>query len=701
MAEDKSAGVIRFDAVEIDLDAHRLRVGGQVVPLEPKAFAVLALLVRHPGHVMMRDQILDAVWGHSHVTPGVLNRIVTLLRQALGEDRHQPRWLHTVHGVGYRLDLPAATSTADGVDSVDAAACADGLDGVEIAADAEPAELAAPAAAPVTHTAPPADARVASAAAPQPQPTPATMRRRWPLRFTAGAVAALLALAFAGWRLRPAPPPVTPAPPSPAAGMPASQSISVAVLPLVNATGDSDQQFFADGISASLIDALTQYEGLKVIGRGAAFHFRDSNEDVKSIGAQLGVTHLVGGSVQRDADHVRIGVELVRSSDGTAEWSQRFDRPYADLFALQDEVALAVAGALQVKLMRAMPYMVKGGRPASGNLRAYEAYLHGTYFMGNGARHLAGAIEEFTRATQLDPGYAQAWAWLGHARTLFAYGNEDRAAAHAGYAQARVDIDTALRLQPGLGQAHAIRANWLRSAQHDWNGALAEFDIALSQVPADDPSHGAHSLLLTALGRVHEAIAEREKYIEGDPLEGFPRIYLMRLQASLGRLDDADANLRLAVQLDPDNTEWHASERSYLAVLRGDAQTAIAEARRMTSGVWRDRSLALALQIGADRAAADAALEQLLAGEGRAGNALAIARTYALRGDAQQAFTWLQRDWERAGNAVQSVLVDPFLLRFRDDPRFAEYCRQAGLPAPATSEALSLDRIREVVAVRH
>jgi TolB-like protein/DNA-binding winged helix-turn-helix (wHTH) protein/Tfp pilus assembly protein PilF len=674
MSGDKAVGWIRFEGIELDLDGHRLRVNGAEVPLEPKAFAVLALLARHSGHVLTRDQILDVVWGHAHVTPSVLNRIITLLRQALGESGEAHRYLHTVHGVGYRFDLPA---TASG--KLDVAEPAPSIE-AQTAHETDPV------------VAPPVTTQAGNASA--------------GLRAAAWAIPVLALLAVAGWMLWPhmqhtrlADTASAPSTPSTAGTTPAPQPISVAVLPLVNATGDPNQQFFADGISENLIGALTQYEGLKVIGRDPAFRFRDTREDVKAIGARLGVTLLVEGSVQRDADRVRIGIELIRTGDGTVVWSQRFDRPYKDLFALQDEVTLAVASALQVKLMQAMPYMVKVGRPASGNLQAYEAYLRGTYFMAAGGKDWGKAIEEFTRATQLDPDYAQAWAWLGHARTLLAYDNTDRNAARAGYAQARVDIDTAIRLQPNFGQAHAIRANWFRSAQHDWNTALAEFRIALLLVPADDPTHGAVSILLTTRGRVREAITERKKYIDGDPLTGFPHMYLVRLQASLGRLDEADASLRTAVQLDPDQTDWHASASSYLAILRGDAKAAVDAARRMQPGAWRDRTLALALQIGDDRAAADAALRRVLDTDGRSkSDAYTIARIHALRGDARQAFAWMQRDWDRGDNGVQTALIDPFLLRFRDDARFAAYCKQVGLPPPGASEALSLDQIRASLA---
>jgi TolB-like protein/DNA-binding winged helix-turn-helix (wHTH) protein/Tfp pilus assembly protein PilF len=653
MEQGQSRESYRFGDVEVDVRRHRLLRGGNEVALEPKAYAVLLELLRHAGGVVGRDALLDTVWGHRHVTPAVLNRIVAILRRELRDDADHPHWIRTVHGVGYEF-IGTLETTADGPEPPPAA-------------DDVPVPAPAPAA---------------------PEPVPRPPARARPVVLALLALAAALAF-YAGWPSR-----HSSAPPA----APAAEPRSIAVLPLVNASGEADQQFFSDGLSENLITTLSQFEGLKVLGRGSSFRFRDHNEDGKAIGAKLGVAHLIEGSVQRAGDSVRIGIELVRTADGSIVWTQRFDRPYKDLFALQDEVALAVAGALQVRLLHAMPGAVEAGRPASGNLDAYAAYLRGTHYMGGG-KDLLKAIDHFAEATRVDPGYAQAWSWLGFMRTQNARGNLDGEAARAAYAQARREIDTALKLAPDFGQAHAIRANLLSSADHDWNGALAEFRMALPLVAANDPSHGAASRLLATLGKINEAIEERRKYIDGDPLAGFARVYLAELLASLGRLDEADANLRKANEVEPDESGWYASERSYLAILRGDAETARAEAMREPPGHWRDRVLALALQIGPDRAAADAALQRLIDtfGQGK-GGAYAVARVHALRGDADQAFEWLQRDRERGDAGVHAALWDPLLLRFRNDVRFAEYCRQTGLPPPSASEALGLDQIRRIGA---
>ena len=378
-ADDDTARWILFDRVEIDLTGRRLFVDGVEVPLEPKAFAVLALLAREPGRAFARDDILDAVWGHRHVTPGVLNRIITLLRHALGEQAHNAQYLKTVHGVGYRFDLPAPASG----EQAEAA-------GSVVAPAPIPRAIETVAAAIVAN-----DEIALAADAPPSLPPASSLGRTGILRSRVVVYGFLLLplLIAASWWLwqrhsTDTDPPVH------------EEEQGIAILPLVTATGNASQQFFADGISENLINTLSQYEGLRVIGRTAAFRFRDSKDKATDIGTKLGVAHLVEGSVQRDGDNVRIGIELIRSNDGSTAWSRRFDRPYEDLFALQDEIALAVAGALQVKLLHARPSMIEGGRPDSGNLDAYDAYLRGTHDMQDNP---AKSIEEFELATRLDP----------------------------------------------------------------------------------------------------------------------------------------------------------------------------------------------------------------------------------------------------------------------------------------------------------
>ncbi len=162
---------------------------------------------------------------------------------------------------------------------------------------------------------------------------------------------------------------------------------SIAVLPLTNESGDASQQYFSDGLSEDLITALSQFPGLKVIGRTSAFRFRDSKDDSQTIGAKLGVAHLLEGSVRNAGDQVRVSAELIDTSDGSTQWSERYDRPYKDLFGLQDDLTRAVAGALRAHLIpREDVSAQQTDRPPSGGLDAYNAVLEGKYHCARNRR---------------------------------------------------------------------------------------------------------------------------------------------------------------------------------------------------------------------------------------------------------------------------------------------------------------------------
>ena len=638
--------LLAFGESAIDFAGRRLLRDGVEQPLEPKAFAVLALLAGTPGRVFTRDEILDAVWGHRNITPGVLNRVMTLLRHALGEDAQAARYLHTVHGVGYRFDLP-------------------------VIAPGEPSQ-ATQGSAPET---PPVPRHAARQHASDRRSMPRALPWLLPL---------LAVLAFAGWRWWPHPA-ATPGP---------ATERSVAVLPLVNAGNDAQQLYFSDGLSENLIDALSRFEGLKVIGRTSAFQFRDSKDDSATIGRKLGVSYLLTGSVQRAGDVVRINASLVRAADGSALWAEHYDRPYRNLFALQDEIAQAVAGALQVKLLSPDAAAKPSDRPPGGSIEAYNAYLQGLKYWHD--EDFPQAAGHMTQAVQLDPAYAVAWAHLSGAwSTVAAFSNEAPAVAREHMRQSRVAADNALRLAPGLGPAHAARA-YLQFYGFDHRGALAECRRAVQLAPADGTVLNGCGYVLGGIGKLGEAIRLRERLLSIEPLYAVNHYQYAKLLAAAGRLDKATKYLRIAEGLSRPGSH-PGSQQMYIAIARGDVETA-REIARNQSAPWRDVYLAIAMQISPDRAAADAALAKALDDEGPAKTApYAIAQAYALRGDADKTVDWLER---APAHDIFFMLADPLILRLRDDPRLIAFCRKTGLPPPGESEALSIDQIRAADSTR-
>jgi TolB-like protein/DNA-binding winged helix-turn-helix (wHTH) protein len=323
---------LSFDDLVIDFAGRRLWRGGREQMLEPKAFAVLALLAGSPGRVFTRDEILDVVWGHRHVTQSVLNRIMSLLRQALGEDAQHPRRLHTVYGVGYRFDLPTGDQQEQG---------------------------------------PQGDASVAVAGDSAVENKVVANSRRRP-RLAAVAIAVVLVSSGSAWLLRKqhdAPPP---APTSAAAAPSTNPRPSLAVLPFADLSQAQDQSYLADGLAEEILNQLAQSPALRVVGRTSSFSFKGKPQDLKAIGDQLGVAYLLQGSVRKEGDALRVTAQLLRADDGSHVWSRVYARQLRDVFAVQDDISRDVAQALSVTLDVAKFNREQGG---TTQVDAYQRYL--------------------------------------------------------------------------------------------------------------------------------------------------------------------------------------------------------------------------------------------------------------------------------------------------------------------------------------
>jgi TolB-like protein/Tfp pilus assembly protein PilF len=462
---------------------------------------------------------------------------------------------------------------------------------------------------------------------------------------------------------------------------PAHDDESIAVLPLANDSGDQDQQYFSDGLSEDLITALSQFPGLKVIGRNSSFQFRDSKDDSRAIGAKLGVAHLLEGSVRRAGDVVRINAQLIRAADGSTLWSQRYDRPYQDLFALQDEITHAVSVALKARLLPGDKSGMHSDRPPSGRLDAYDAYLQASFYYARRTEaDVRKGLELFEEAARLDPDYAQSWATASRAwislRSSFLQGDAAQVAA----AKARAAADAALRLDPGLPAAHIARGYVLQTVDLDWRGMEAEYRKAAELAPDDSITKFVMGILYATLGQPERALAQVDRALEGDPLHVSWQVWRGSILCALGRLDEAESSLRKAIELQPAAAIYH-EQLALVAIVRGDTDAALAAAQEEPPGKWRDIALALARQIGPDRAAADKALALLI--ERHAGDsAYQVAKAHVLRQDPDHAFEWLDRAFNQRDPDIFGLLCDPLILRLRSDPRYAAFLGKVGLKAP-------------------
>src|SRR5437899_11522173 len=447
---------------------------------------------------------------------------------------------------------------------------------------------------------------------------------------------------------------------------------SIAVLPLLNESGDPKDEYFSDGLSEELIAALAQISGLKVIGRSSSFRFKDRKEEPKTIGEKLGVTTLLEGTVRKQGDRVRIVAELVNVADGIELWTRTFDRELKDIFAVQEEIARAVAESLKVTLLGSD----SAQKSAPKNVEAHNAYLQGHFhLLRRNVEDFRKAISYYDQAIELDPEYALAYAERAEAWTILGDLTGQRLTA---YPKARSDAEKAVAITPALAEARAA-LGFVRCFV-DWNIAdgLAELKRAKELTPANPTANDLLARIIVYLGRFDEAERQARQAVELDPLSTVTQGNLARVLFYAGKLDEADAVARKAAELQPTGASNHRWQ-VLIAAQRGDGEAAVREAQLEPDEGYRRFELAVAQYVVGDRRAADAALAHLIA-KAREGFAYQIAEVYAVRGEKDKAFDWLQISFDDRYAGMLGLLVDPLLRSLRDDPRYKNLLAKLGLP---------------------
>jgi serine/threonine-protein kinase len=381
------------------------------------------------------------------------------------------------------------------------------------------------------------------------------------------------------------------------------------------------------------------------------------------------------GTVRKQGDRVRIVAELVNATNGIQLWTRTFDRQLKDIFAVQEEIAKAVAESLEVTLLGSD----SAQRSAPTNAEAHNAYLQGHFhFQRRNLEDYRKAVGYFDEAIQLDPNYALAYAERSEAWTFIG----DLTGRHEpAWSKARSDAERAVAIAPALAEAHAA-LGWVRFFI-DWKFAegLAELKRAIELSPANPTANDLLARVIVYLGHVDEAERQARHAVELDPLSVIAQGNVARVLVFAGKLDEALAAARKAAELQPASAAVHRWQ-VVVAVLRGDGETALREAQLEPDEGYRRFELALARQIRGDRQAADAALADLIA-NGRDQLAYQIAEVYAVRGEKDKAFEWLQIAFDQQDTGTLALLVDPVLRGLRDDPRYKSFLAKLGLPAPS------------------
>ncbi len=466
----------------------------------------------------------------------------------------------------------------------------------------------------------------------------------------------------------------TPAPAAEAPDLPVAES-SIAVLPFVDLSPAGDNEYFADGLTEELLNSLVRIRALKVTGRTSAFAYKGRDVDLREVGEELGVAHVLEGSVRKSGDRLRITAQLISTADGYHLWSETYDRELTDIFAIQSDIAGHVVEALQVTLLGEDAMRMAAG--GTTDVEAYNDYLLGIYMVNQGSREEAvrEAVAALERAVARDPAFVDAWVALGGTMTIVianAWGSIDES-----WATIERAAREARRRAPELAGGYMLEALLLGYRDFDWSNAIERMRHAASLEPGNAFLMFNYGVMASPLALHDEAVVASLRAVRLEPANLLNQVYLGRNYLHAGRCDEAEAVLRPILMRDPD----YPRPRFYIGVCRylaGDYEAALAlfEAEPLSWMRHAGRPMALYKLGRLDEAAA--ALDELVARYADTA-ALQRAEVAAQWGDLDLAFSNLEHAFAVRDVGVSLLLVDPLLEPLRGDARYAPMLERVGL----------------------
>jgi TolB-like protein/DNA-binding winged helix-turn-helix (wHTH) protein/Tfp pilus assembly protein PilF len=621
-----SVSSYEFEGFELDLKRYELRRNGQALKLEKLPMELLILLVSRGGELVSREEIIEKLWGKDVFveTEHSVNTAVRKIRQTLGDDPENPRFVKTLVGKGYRFNATVSSRNDQESPSIE------------------------------THSG----------------KSPSIHHLT---RWLVGAGVAVLLVGIvlggnvAGLRDR-------------LLGKTRAVEIgSLAVIPLENLSGDKAQEFFADGMTDELITDLAQNSNLRVISRTSVMRYKGSRKPLPEIANELGVDAIVEGTMEKAGNRIRVRAQLIRASDDRHLWAESFERDLSDVLGLESEVASSIARQVQMKLLSEHPPANRKINPA-----AYEAYLKGRYAWNRrGETALMEGIQYFQQAIALDPNYAEAYS--GVADSYMTLGYLSYLPPQEAFPQARAAAEKALSLDGSLAEPHASLAYINFYFDWNWTVAEAEFKKAISLNPNYATAHSYYCYFLTAMQRPEEAKAEVEKALQLDPLSlsintdvGFQMVYTRKYDAAIEQL-------KKTLQMNPKFPLAHLwLGRSYQA--KGMFEEAMEQYQATDAALpnWVVTIAGIGNLQGLQNRGADARLT-LAKLEAMAKNKYVtpygVALVYAGMGNKDEAFRWLNKAFDDRANWLVWLRFDPRWDSLRADPRYSGMIVRMGFPA--------------------
>ena len=449
---------------------------------------------------------------------------------------------------------------------------------------------------------------------------------------------------------------------------------SIAVLAFDNMSGDPDQEYFSDGVSEEILNALTNVNGLKVAGRTSSFSFKGKDEDIRSIGEKLDVKMVLEGSIRKAGSQVRITAQLINVEDGFHLWSETFDRQMEDIFAIQDEIAAKIVQKLKLQFMEPSRREVQTQNP-----EAYDLLLKGVYFLDKDFEGTKKAMDYFKKAVELDPGYATAYALIGDAYTDYAaYGFLSNAEA---FSNARIAAQKAISLNIGESRAHKVMAYVHLYYDWDWEGALSEYNLAI-EYGMNDPDHFITFYDMFVNEDFAHAIHVCQQILEKDPVEIQSHWHLGLCYYMAGRNEEAIIAFNNALELDPNYSEGYRWKGTALSSMQKheEAISNIEKALEITNG--EGPAILDLMMAKIKKGEKDEVVQNLnqWINSGVRVEPMAPAILYALLGNEIEAFKWLEKSYQERSLFIITLKILDVWDPYRDDPRFIKIFERMHFP---------------------
>jgi DNA-binding winged helix-turn-helix (wHTH) protein/TolB-like protein/Flp pilus assembly protein TadD len=676
---NKVGRLYEFGPFRLDVSERRLLRHQDVVPLSPKVFETLLVLVEHCGHVLKKDELMQALWPDSFVEESSLMQNISLLRKALGGGGGE-QFIETVPKHGYRFIAPVKAVEGNGSGGA-----------TEEALSQSPA----PARVPVDdETRAAADLKARDAdddgwrdASPAPSTSPVRRARR-NLLPACGAALLLLAVVIGGVYFRQA----KTLDPKDAPGVGTEARVrSLAVLPFRPLAGESGDEFLGLGVADALVVKLGNFEQLSVRPTSSVIKYAGRESDPRAAGRELAVDAVVEGTIQHAGERVRVTVVLLSIRDGKVLWSDTFDERFTDIFELQDSISDRVAHVLQLQL--APGKRAQLNKRFTENAEAYRYYTMGLYFWNKRTKEgLSKAIGYFGKAVETDPNYALARAMLADTYCLtISYGYDILPSGEA-LEKAEEASLSALRLDGTLAEAH-VAAAAVKDYQRDFSGAEQLYRQAIELNPTSPIARYRYAFDLLVMVEIEDAIREMRRAQELDPVSLPVNTTLAACLIYTGRYDEAVKYSQLALEIDP-QFGWARANLGEAYEWKGMYEEALSEYKRLTeqrdfrpygeiglaSVYARTGRVAQARRVLAE------IKERYKGEESRRELPLLIALVHAALGERDAAFLWLEKAVEGRKAFLYELRYSRGLNSLKTDPRYEQILRRYDYTRSLASE---------------